>query len=34
MMDGSADSRALLEAVLGAYCVRFADVEPLLAWTG
>ncbi|MCR4341228.1 MAG: hypothetical protein NUW01_15230, partial [Gemmatimonadaceae bacterium] len=34
MMDGSADSRELLEAVLGAYCVRFADVEPLLAWTG
>ena len=34
VMDGSADSRDLLEAVLGAYCVRFADVEPLLAWTG
>ncbi len=34
VMDGSADSRDLLDAVLGAYCVRFADVEPLLAWTG
>ena len=33
-MDGSADSHDLLEAVLGAYCVRFTDVEPLLAWTG
>ncbi len=34
VMDGSGDSTDLLEAVLGAYCVRFADVEPLLAWTG
>ncbi|MGK2935742.1 MAG: Eco57I restriction-modification methylase domain-containing protein, partial [Gemmatimonadaceae bacterium] len=34
VMDGSADSTDLLDAVLGAYCVRFADVEPLLAWTG
>ncbi|MEX1185993.1 MAG: DNA methyltransferase [Gemmatimonadaceae bacterium] len=34
MMDGGGDSRELLEVVLGAYCVRFADVEPLLAWTG
>jgi hypothetical protein len=34
VMDGSADSRDLLDAVLGTYCVRFADVEPLLAWTG
>lgn len=34
VMDGSADSGDLLDAVLGAYCVRFADVEPLLAWAG
>lgn len=32
-MEDRADSRELLEAVLCAYGVRFADVAPLLAWT-
>lgn len=34
VVDGTADSADLLDAVLHAYGVRFADVEPLLAWTG
>ncbi|HUR91293.1 MAG TPA: DNA methyltransferase, partial [Gemmatimonadaceae bacterium] len=33
-MSGAADSRALLDAVLRAYGLRFADIAPLLAWTG
>jgi len=34
VMDGEADSADLLDAVLTAYCVQRAAVEPLLAWTG
>ncbi|CAN5694293.1 hypothetical protein BH23GEM1_BH23GEM1_08670 [soil metagenome] len=34
VMDERLDSRALLDAVLCAYGVRFPDVAPLLAWTG